>query len=95
LLGKRKGRSFCLAGRELVRIDSGRIVVTGEVRGWEYDPAEIALLLLSVGIKLARKLSESSAEPFTDIPEPMVRVPLKREVAVWRNGRIESWTEEY
>lgn len=63
MLGKRKGRSFCLAGRELVRIDSGRIVVTGEVRGWEYDPADncapFAFSRYQIGQKIVRIISRT------------------------------------
>lgn len=54
----------------------------------------IGILILSAAIKLLQKLSESS-EPSINAPEPLVKVPIKREVAVWINGRIESWVEEY
>lgn len=41
-----------------MRIDNGRIVVTGEVRGWEYDPADncapFAFSRYQIGQKIVR-----------------------------------------
>ena len=54
----------------------------------------IGVLIIVATYKLARKLSEPS-EIGLDAPEPLIRVPIKREVAIWRNGKIESWTKEY